>query len=45
MNCDSCEYLSGNFRSGHLIISEDGCSEYEEGLFDVIVLKRLEVVS
>ena len=33
---DICEDLSGDFRSGHLVISADCCSEYEEGLFDVI---------
>ena len=36
MNCDACEYVSGGFSCGHLIISCDGCSEDEEVLFDVI---------
>ena len=36
VNFDVCEYFSGYFRSGHLMISEDGCSENEEGLFGVV---------
>ena len=36
VNCDACEYVSGGFSCGHLIISCDGCSEDEEVLFDVI---------
>ena len=36
VNCDACEYVSGGFSSGHLIISCDGFPEYEEVLFDVI---------
>ena len=36
MNCDACEYLSGDFRSVHLIRLTDGCSQYKESLFYVI---------
>ena len=36
MNCDACEYVSVDVRSGHLMISVDGCSEDEVSLFVVI---------
>ena len=36
MNFDAYEYLSGDFRSGHLVISEDDCSLGKGGLFGVI---------
>ena len=36
MNCDACEYVSVDFRSGHLMRSVDGFSEDEVSLFDDI---------
>ena len=36
VNCDACEYVSGDLSSGYLMIFCDGFSEDEEGLFDVI---------
>ena len=33
MNCDSCGYLTGDFISVHFMRSEDGCSRYKEGFF------------